>query len=452
MADVFLSYSRKDMDLVRKLHDALAERAWQAWVDWQDIPPSAEWLKEIFANIEAADNFLFVISPDSCASEMCRQEVDHAANNHKRMIPVLWRSVDSKDLPPSLAPIQWICLSDDGFETALDSLIRILNVDLDWVRSHTRLLVRAREWELKGRDGSFVLRGMDLQDAIRWQAQAVTINEPRPSELQQQYIRASQQWEAGENERLRLQARRLRRRAWGLAIMLLVAIGAALFASWQQTVARARELAANSSFVDGTDLFAAQAAAATWKWGHTVLPEAEDQLHRAILEPYVAVTLRGHGDYVSSVAWSPDGRRLVTGSADGTAKVWDLGTGKELLTLTGDQGAISSVAWSPNGQRLATGSDSAATVWDARTGMKELVLKGGGGRVMSVAFNPDGNRLATGSQDKTTTVWDIGSRKEFLILRGHTAPVMAGGLTASAWRQVAMTTQRRCGTPEAASS
>jgi hypothetical protein len=119
---------------------------------------------------------------------MCQQEVDHAANNNKRLIPVLWRSVDSKDLPPALAPIQWISLSDHGFETSLNSLIRILNVDLDWVRSHTRLLVRAREWELKGRDDSFVLRGMDLQDAIRWQAQAVTINEPKPSELQQQYI------------------------------------------------------------------------------------------------------------------------------------------------------------------------------------------------------------------------------------------------------------------------
>jgi hypothetical protein len=47
MADVFVSYSRKDMDFVRKLHDALAEHNWQAWVDWQDIPPSAEWLKEI---------------------------------------------------------------------------------------------------------------------------------------------------------------------------------------------------------------------------------------------------------------------------------------------------------------------------------------------------------------------------------------------------------------------
>src|SRR6516225_7679121 len=112
---------------------------------------------------------------------MCQQEVDHAANNNKRLIPVLWRSVDSKDLPPALAPIQWISLSDHGFETSLNSLIRILNVDLDWVRSHTRLLVRAREWELKGRDDSFVLRGMDLQDAIRWQAQAVTINEPKPS-------------------------------------------------------------------------------------------------------------------------------------------------------------------------------------------------------------------------------------------------------------------------------
>ena len=92
MAQVFISYSRKDKDFVRKLGDALSAQRREAWVDWKDIPLTAEWQREIFTNIEAADNFLFIISPESAASANCRKEIDHAVANNKRMIPILYRS------------------------------------------------------------------------------------------------------------------------------------------------------------------------------------------------------------------------------------------------------------------------------------------------------------------------------------------------------------------------
>ena len=69
------------------------------------------------------------------------------------------------------------------------------------------------------------------------------------------------------------------------------------------------------------------------------------------------LTLTGHNSSVESVAWSPNGKRLATGSGDGTAKVWDADTGKELLTLSGSRGGVNSVAWSPDGKRLAAASD-----------------------------------------------------------------------------------------------
>ena len=91
MADVFISYSRKDEAFVRRLQEDLKQHNRDTWIDWQNIPPTAEWQREIFANIEAADNFLFIVSPDSCVSEMCRAEVAYAEANHKRLILIVCR-------------------------------------------------------------------------------------------------------------------------------------------------------------------------------------------------------------------------------------------------------------------------------------------------------------------------------------------------------------------------
>ena len=94
MAEIFISYSRKDTPFVRRLHDTFVELKRETWVDWDGIPPSAEWLDEIFAAIDAADTFLFVVSPDSVASEMCGKEIAHAATNNKRIITILHRDVE----------------------------------------------------------------------------------------------------------------------------------------------------------------------------------------------------------------------------------------------------------------------------------------------------------------------------------------------------------------------
>jgi WD40 repeat protein/serine/threonine protein kinase len=131
------------------------------------------------------------------------------------------------------------------------------------------------------------------------------------------------------------------------------------------------------------------------------------------------LTFRGHSDWVLNLAFSPDGQQVVTGSWDGTAKVWEVATGKELLTLTGPS---ASVAFSPDGQRIVTGgTNGTAIVWDAVGGKKLLTLTGHGDFIDSVTFSPDGRRIATGSYDKTAKVWDSASGKELLTLRGHSA-------------------------------
>ena len=126
----------------------------------------------------------------------------------------------------------------------------------------------------------------------------------------------------------------------------------------------------------------------------------------------------------SDPAWSPDGKRLATGSWDGTAKVWEAATGRQMLTLKGHTSRIYSLAWAPDGRHLVTGSDdNAARVWNAATGREDLSLQGHTSAVLSVAWAPDGERLATGSWDNTAKVWESGTGREVLSLKGHTRAV-----------------------------
>ncbi|MBI4752712.1 MAG: AAA-like domain-containing protein, partial [Acidobacteria bacterium] len=122
--------------------------------------------------------------------------------------------------------------------------------------------------------------------------------------------------------------------------------------------------------------------------------------------PWVLTNLTGHTASVSSVAFSPDGKRLATGSWDNTVKVWDVATWQAVATLTGHTDSVFSVAFSPDGNRLATGSlDNTVKVWDVATWQAVATLTGHTASVSSVAFSPDGNRLATGSWDNTVKVW-----------------------------------------------
>jgi hypothetical protein len=152
MADVFISYSRKDTAFVRRLHDALAARNRDTWVDWEDIPLTAEWWSEIQRGIEAADTFVFVISPDSARSKMCFDEVEHAHRNNKRIVPILHREVteepDQERLHWAISRHNWAFFrAEDDFDAAFDKLIDALDTDLDHVKRHTDLLLRARNWD-----------------------------------------------------------------------------------------------------------------------------------------------------------------------------------------------------------------------------------------------------------------------------------------------------------------
>ena len=127
----------------------------------------------------------------------------------------------------------------------------------------------------------------------------------------------------------------------------------------------------------------------------------------------VVLDLTGHGDVVIGVAFSPDGRQLLTGSLDQTARVWDVATGREERVFTGHTGAIYEVAFASDGATVLTASaDKTARLWDARTGNLQRVFVGAADRVTGAAFSPDGQHIITRALDDSVRVWDVAVEPE----------------------------------------
>jgi outer membrane protein OmpA-like peptidoglycan-associated protein len=133
--------------------------------------------------------------------------------------------------------------------------------------------------------------------------------------------------------------------------------------------------------------------------------------------------LSGHTDPVTSIAFSPDGKQVASGSTDKTVIFWDAATGKEIRRLSGHTDPVTSIAFSPDGKLLASGSlDNTVKLWNVADGrqVRTFVLTGG---VSSIAFSPDGKQVASGSTDKTVIFWDAATGKEIRRLSGHADPV-----------------------------
>ena len=129
---------------------------------------------------------------------------------------------------------------------------------------------------------------------------------------------------------------------------------------------------------------------------------------------------KGHRNYVTTVAFSPDGRYILSGSSDTTVRLWDTATATELRRFEGHFNTIWSVAFSSDGNYILSGSeDKTVRLWGTATGKEHMRFEGHRNTVLSVAFSYDGNYIVSGSEDKTVRLWDTATGKELRQLVDH---------------------------------
>jgi eukaryotic-like serine/threonine-protein kinase len=134
----------------------------------------------------------------------------------------------------------------------------------------------------------------------------------------------------------------------------------------------------------------------------------------------VISTYKGHSGFVNAAAWSPDSKRIASGSDDRTVQVWQVADGGLISTYKGRIGAVDTVVWSPDGKRIASGSsDKTVQVWQVADSGLIFEYKGHTDVVDTVAWSPDGKRIASGSYDRTVQVWDATDGSLVLTYKGH---------------------------------
>jgi WD40 repeat protein len=467
---VFISYSRKDSNFATWLRSRLDAGGVEVFRDIEDTLAGEEWWRRLQGLISQADTIIFVLSPNSVASAVCRDEVAYALKLSKRVFPVVIADINWALAPDGLIKLHGLLFNEaEDREAVLKRLVEALETDIVWIREHTRLGELAQHWDRDERLPADLLWGRALEDAERWLTERPKTARS-PTNLHQEYIRASRT----------AARRRLRVVVFGLIalVVLTSALGAAAYLQMRAAQANERKAElersrvltefANENRRDGDSNTAALLSAAA-------LPDQKEGLARPYYLP-AEFSLRGSlreqrehlvvggARYISRAAvFSPDEKLILTAVNDGVTRIWDAATGQLKAKLIGEKrigartvgynpdhkhiligddggnarifdatsGALLKVFHaSDQGLRvtvfdlrgrliLTSGLDDYAVLWDGETYERKFTLIGHKGIVGSAAFSRDGSRVVTASSDKTARVWDTATGREVSILQGH---------------------------------
>lgn len=429
MADVFISYSRADGEYVRCLQSELHRRGKDVWVDVEGIRDAELFPLALRRAIEGSAAFVFVISPESVHSAFCEQEVSHASELNKRIVPLALRDVPDEEIPDEIRFRNWIPAAD---RESVERLLAALEIDLEWERQHARLTVKALEWDQAGRDRSFLVRGADLAAAERWLA-AGAGRDPGPSALEQAYLLAARTAAHQRQRGVAGASLAVAAISIGLLIFALVSRGEAVS---ERVSARAQALAAQSqaelpndpeiSLILGMRAVKAKAT-----------PESRFALRAALdaspLElglPSVNVSPQCSQNLGGGLiaAYSPDGRQIAEAVCSGQVRLLDAASGRLERSVSAGRGAAG-VAYSPDGASLAVATGPGVTLLDPHTGkvLRRLgeVHSPRPAQTLAVAFSPNGRMLAATSP-AGLTVWTLpDGRPRALALTPAQGPSLA---------------------------
>ncbi|MDY6994882.1 MAG: toll/interleukin-1 receptor domain-containing protein, partial [Pseudomonadota bacterium] len=332
--EVFISYSRKDGDFARQLNLALQEAGKTTWFDQESISSGADFEQEIFKGISSSDNFVFILSPDAVTSEYCEREVNFAAQQNKRFIPLLWREGAVEAMPEALRQVHWVDFKDEVFDKSFTLLIQAIEIDRQHAYQHTLLQQRAEDWQQHQHHHDFLLNKTACVNALNWLT-AAKHKQPPPTPLQQEFIAASQQAiEAGEAverarqqrelmiERQNTQRQRVLVSALSLAFIMAVLVGGSAFWFYIQATLQidkifVRDLSAQARLqVDVAPqlgvLLALETVLRADELGGHERAAAEETL-RQTLEQISGLAIEG---YQPVLAFSPDERWLAIADYD----------------------------------------------------------------------------------------------------------------------------------------
>jgi WD40 repeat protein len=416
MPDVFISYSRTDFEFVQRFASSLRGLGKSPWIDTSGIADAEVFPQAIRSAIEESDAFLFVITPASVASSFCEQEVTYARSLAKRIVPVLRELVADVEIPEEIRNRNWIPSTDrDDYEASLERVVRALDTDLELRKEHTRILVKALEWDHEGKERSFLLRGAELKAAEGWLAGTGPGADQESTAVQQDYVLTS-----------RRAAIRRGRIMVGVSVavaVIAVGLGVLALVSRNQAVSssqgsRALALAAESQNELSADpevsVILARDAVQLKPIPQALaaLRQAMDASALRVALPTIAPEECGFQSG-PSIAYSPSGSRVAETLCSGELLVMDSANGRVLLRRHVAAQA-SAVAYEPSGHLLAVGTNQGIDLVDPTTGVVRWQLIGHG-EPNALAFNDAGTILGATTNLGTTT-WDLSSRTPLFSL------------------------------------